>query len=102
MPNNEATPVLGHYHYCDTLLLNDVMHWLAAIIVERLQAEDDNLIISLPKEFCWDLYTFHQQMETGYSHPRSDSRKFRVLRNSEKWRKINEERLKNHSNRQKA
>ena len=76
------------YHKVDTLLANHIHRFLASLITESIAADYRPITVTMSKELVSDIYDYHQQMCTGYLHPRADSRKFLALKLATDWRAI--------------
>lgn len=76
------------YHRVDTLLANSIHSWLATICVQAVSIGYNPLTLTISRDMVQDIYDYHQQMETGYMHPRSDSAKYRALKMNNDWKQI--------------
>lgn len=78
------------YHKVDTLLANHIHRFLARLVTEPIAADYKPITVTMSRELVFDIYDYHQQMCTGYLHPRADSRKFLALKLANDWRSIRE------------
>lgn len=67
------------FHSVEPFLWYSVGKFIDALLMHRLNAGHDRLVINLDATMWQNLMTFREQMDTAYLHPRRDAMHLRYI-----------------------
>lgn len=67
------------FHSVEPFLWYSVGKFIDALLMHRLNAGNDRLVINLDATMWQNLMTFREQMDTAYLHPRRDAMHLRYI-----------------------
>lgn len=67
------------FHSVEPFLWYSVGKFIDALLMQRLNAGNDRIVINLDATMWQNLMTFREQMDTAYLHPRRDAMHLRYI-----------------------